>query len=197
MELLEKVMYGSLLNVLWVFGSFIGIGILGIGPASYAVAKTINKKELFVDQNPLLPIVREYFKQYKRCFLKTNIVTISFFMIISILSLNYFIVRQNDFMLALFSIPIFLLIIYGVICFTSSLSVSIHTEGNVRRKIKLTLLLPILVPSIGSFNLLLLILMGLLTLIAPAGFILLYGVMYIFSISVMNVQRMKKTGIIR
>ncbi|WP_208560858.1 DUF624 domain-containing protein [Marinilactibacillus kalidii] len=196
MTVLEKIMYGCLLNVFWLLGTIVGLGIFGIGPASYALAKTISQKELFTNQASLFKLLSVYAKEYKMSFLKANSVFLIYLITISILIINYRIVMLNQILQSIFIIPIILMGLYCLSTLFTSMVVSIYTEGTLKEKIKLTLLSPLIMPSLFMFNIIFLCLVSFITYVMPITIVLISVTLFITGILFINLNKLQKKHLV-
>lgn len=196
MEILEKAMYGCLLNIFWLLGTILGLGVFGIGPASYALAKTISQKELFTDQASLFKLLTVFVKEYKMNFFKANGVFLIYLIVISILFTNYRIVMLNQMLQSIFIVPIIVMVLYVLSTLFTSIVVSIYTEGTLKEKIKLTLLSPLIMPSLFVFNIIFLCLVSFITYIIPITIVLISMTLFITGILFINLNKLQKKKLV-
>lgn len=143
MRFLEKIMHLMVLNFLWVIGTMMGLILFGFMPASYAVAKTLENKTLFEPHSPILPIIKTYFKKYKKFFLRTNVAMIVYTIILVLLIFDLYIIQFNP-NLNILLVPLFSLIFYTIVSMSYFIPIFSVKEGTHLEKFKLLLTAPLI-----------------------------------------------------
>ena len=154
MIVLDRLLSVIILNLLWIMGSIIGLGIFGIFPATYALNVLIRKEEFFNDFPSFRKLAKEYFSAYKQNFLKMNGVGIIYFLVLYVLWIDLQLVRGMTVGAAIFYYPVLFFIIYVLAALLYTFPIAIYTHGTFKEKAKLVLSLPLLLPLHTVFSLL-------------------------------------------
>ena len=147
MIVLEKIMFISLLNILWIACTLLGLGIFGVFPATFALFKIISTSELFEPQSSLKPIVKEYLVHYRAYFWKANIIGIVYAAIFYGIAIDKNIIQNNEVIASFLNLPLNIFLVYVIETLIFLFPIAIHTEGTTKQKIRLTIMAPMIMPK--------------------------------------------------
>lgn len=190
MRSLEIIMYLVVLNVLWVLGFAMGLGVLGFFPASYALFNMFYNEELFETQNQILPIVKRYISYYLKFFVKANCVGIIYAIFVVIITFNFKVMKKQAMMQALLMIPTLLLLIYVFETAIFFSPVMIAGDGNIRSKIRLIITSPLLLSKASVLNFAFAIISSLIAYFIPVSLILLLVSVTVFLLNKVILQEL-------
>ena len=196
MGVLEKIMFLSVLNILWLMGVAGGVGIFGLFPATFAVFKLISKQELFEQQSPIKPIIKEFLRHYRTYFVKANSVGLVYAAILFSIGIDNHIVQMNEMLASFLLVPLNLFSIYALMTLVFLIPIYIHTEGSTKQKIKLAVLAPVLMPRASVLILLVGVLLGILVDVFAAGIFLFYVSMTIVLLNRICLKSMYQKNVI-
>jgi len=196
MRILELLMFAVFLNSLWLTGIVVGLVFFGMGPSTMALSYVVNQEDTFGSHTGFKDLLKLFISEYKKCFIKSNIVFLIYLTSLLVLLFNFNIIRYNTIMHSLFYVPIVVMIVYFTTTVIISIPVSLLTDGNFKEKARLTLLSPILTGSSAAFNLIYMLLFVLLTLIAPIGIVLVYGTLFVLGIMKINEKKLVQKRLI-
>ncbi|HWJ79547.1 MAG TPA: DUF624 domain-containing protein [Niallia sp.] len=146
MIVLDKLLSVIYLNVLWLIGSVIGLGIFGVFPATYAMNALMKKEEFSNDFPSFRKLSKEFFVAYKHKFLKMNGIGIIYFLVLYVLWIDLQLVRGMTVGAAIFYYPVLFFIIYVLATLIYTFPVALYTRGSFKEKAKLVMTLPLLLP---------------------------------------------------
>ena len=196
MMIFEKIMFGVILNILWVLGVIMGLFVFGIAPATFSVSILLNEKELFEKNSKIKPIVFNFFKNYKKEFLKANLVFGLYAILFYLLIIDYNILQKNGVLYSILQIPLVALSLYTVGTFMFVIPVAVVSKGNFKQKFKLILATPVLMPLISFLNILIIMAMLFLAISYPVGTILIFIAAGIAAISFISTRALKRKALI-
>lgn len=107
------IMKLAYVNLLWILFSILGLGVLGVFPATIALFTVLRKWEMDED----IPIFQTFFQTYKNEFLKANVLGLVLSLVGYILYFNYIYITviQGTIQLILSVVMLFAAILYFVI----------------------------------------------------------------------------------
>ncbi|HLR67551.1 MAG TPA: DUF624 domain-containing protein [Virgibacillus sp.] len=178
MSFFEKLMHIILLNILFFLGTAIGLIAFGTMPALYAVNQTFKDEILFEPHSPIMPIIKNFFNEYKSNFLRINMIMIPYSILIIIILIDIYILQFNH-SLNLLLAPLIVLLLYLVVNISFLLTVIDEPNGSILDKIKLVILAPLLNLKTSFLILLYLFISILIFNFYIPAFILLFPSLYI------------------
>ncbi len=109
-EGLLKLVY---LNLLWFLFSLIGLGIFGVVPATVALCKV---QKSWLEETHITSVFYEYWRQFKRHFIQSNLLAIVLMLIGSIIYFDLkFFMEQDGIVSQIISVIIFILSVWFMI----------------------------------------------------------------------------------
>lgn len=196
MGVLEKIMFLSVLNILWLLGVAGGFGIFGLFPATFAVFKLIGNQELFEQQSPIKPIIKEFLVHYRSYFVKANSIGLVYAAVLFSIEIDRHIVQTNETLASFLLLPLNLFSIYALMTLAFLIPIFIHTEGSMKQKLKLAVLAPVLMPRASVLILLVGVLLGILVDVFAAGIFLFYVSMTIVLLNSICLKSMHQKNVI-
>lgn len=196
MEVMEKIMFLTVLNILWLLGVAVGLGVFGLFPATLAVFKLISNRELFEKQSLIKPILKDFCRHYRIYFFQANSIGLVYVLILFSLEVDKNIIQLNEILTSVLLVPLHLFSIYAVMTLVFLIPIHIHTDGTTRQKIKLALLAPVLMPRASILILLLGIGLIILVDVFAAGIFLCYVSMTIVLLNKICLQAMYQKNVI-
>lgn len=140
----EWIMRLAYVNMLWVIFTLLGLGVLGIMPATAGMFSVIRKWVLQKDDIKVFPT---FWKTYKKEFFKTNLLGIVFFSIGYIFSIELHILRSSDQLMHMTaSFVVILLIIFLVIILLYFFPIYVHFNLRIIDYIKWSFIIGIIHP---------------------------------------------------
>ncbi|WP_208559866.1 YesL family protein [Marinilactibacillus kalidii] len=106
-QILTRILKLAYLNVLWIVGTIIGLGVLGFGPSTAAVFSIIRE---WLKGNDDLPLTRLFIKFYKQYFIQGNLISLLYSATGFILIFDYIYVSRWEWRVV-FGLLIFLYVI--------------------------------------------------------------------------------------
>lgn len=188
MRWLEIIMYFVILNLLWLLGVALGLGVLGFFPASFALFNIFYDEELFETQNRILPLVKRYVTYYLKFFIKANCVGAVYTILLVIFYFNFTVIKQLALLQALFLIPTILLLIYVFETAIFFSPIMIASEGDFRSKIKLIITSPLLLSKVSIMHVGIAITSSTIVYLLPISLILLLVSVTVFVMNKMTLQ---------
>lgn len=188
MRWLEIIMYFVILNLLWLLGVALGLGVLGFFPASFALFNIFYDEELFETQNRILPLVKRYVTYYLKFFIKANCVGAVYTILLVIFYFNFTVIKQLALLQALFLIPTILLLIYVFETAIFFSPIMIASEGDFRSKIKLIITSPLLLSKFSIMHVGIAITSSTIVYLLPISLILLLVSVTVFVMNKMTLQ---------
>lgn len=170
-RVLNKILNLVLLNFLWIGGTLLGLGILGIGPSTLAVLSIIRE---WFRGNDDLPIFKTFVESYKSYFKEGIILAIIYGILGVVLIIDFIYITSWEFKV-FFGVMLFLYFLSLVYVFP----ILVHYDlKNLKEKIKYSFLIGF---SYLQYTLILFVATGAITYIAaqilPALFTI-YGVSF-------------------
>lgn len=153
MIVLDKILSIIYLNVLWIIGTILGLGVGGIFPATYALYHLLKEEELFTDFPSFRKLSQTFFHAYKQKFLSLNGVGLIYAVILYMLWIDFQLVKEMSVGAAFFYYPVLFFITYILATIIYTFPVVVYTEGTFKQKAKAVLLLPLLLPLQTVFSL--------------------------------------------
>ncbi|MEC6747982.1 DUF624 domain-containing protein [Marinilactibacillus sp. XAAS-LB27] len=108
--ILTRVLKLTCLNFLWMIGTMMGLGILGIGPSTAATFSVIRE---WLRGNDDLPLIKTFIAEYKRYFKKSNLLSLIYMVAGIILIMDYIYASRWE-----------LRVVFGVLIFLYTISVT-------------------------------------------------------------------------
>ncbi|MGT2755712.1 DUF624 domain-containing protein [Streptococcus ovuberis] len=130
MEWLHIAVLFILLNILWVFGCIIGLGIFGLIPSTVATMDVIKDRMYFKTDYSYFEIMKHFFKCFSRVFKHHKLVSFVPSVLLIVFMLEWFLIRGVAILRAGFIIPITLIIFYLIIMILNS-SYLMTVEKNI------------------------------------------------------------------
>lgn len=189
-------MFLSVLNILWLLGVAGGLGIFGLFPATFAAFKLISNQDLFEQQSPIKPIVKEFLKQYRIYFVKANSIGMVYAAILFSIGIDKHIVQMNETLASFLLVPLNLFSIYALMTLVFLIPIYIHTEGSMKQKIKLAVLAPVLMPRASALIVLVGVGLAILVDVFVVGIFLFYISMTIVLLNMICLKSMYQKNVI-
>lgn len=196
MNILEKLMFGVILNILWLFGVAMGLVVFGLAPATFSLSKTLNNKELFEKNSKIKPIIFSFFKNYKETFLKANLAFGFYVLLFYLLIIDYNILKENPILYSFLQFPLLAIALYLLGTFIFIVPVATISRGSFKKKVKLLLVTPVLMPLTSILNIIIVTVMCLLMFFYPLGAILIFVVAGMAAISFVSINTLRKKELI-
>lgn len=153
MIVLDKIISIIYLNVLWIIGTILGLGVGGIFPATYALYYLLQDEELFNDFPSFRKLAQTFFCAYKRKFLAINGIGVIYAVILYMLWIDFQLVKGMPVGTAFFYYPLMFFITYILATILYIFPVTVYAVGTFKQKAKAVLLLPLLLPLQTVFSL--------------------------------------------
>ncbi|CAI9386914.1 hypothetical protein BACSP_01804 [Bacillus sp. T2.9-1] len=153
MIVLDKIISIIYLNVLWIIGTILGLGVAGIFPATYALYYLLQDEELFNDFPSFRKLAQTFFCAYKRKFLVINGIGVIYAVILYMLWIDFQLVKGMPVGTAFFYYPLMFFITYILATILYIFPVTVYTVGTFKQKANAVLLLPLLLPLQTVFSL--------------------------------------------
>jgi len=196
MIVLEKIMFISLLNILWIACTLLGLGIFGVFPATFALFKIISTSELFEPQSSLKPIVKEYLVHYRAYFWKANIIGIVYAAIFYGIAIDKNIIQNNEVIASFLNLPLNIFLVYVIETLIFLFPIAIHTEGTTKQKIRLTIMAPMIMPKASVLIILVGVTLFILLDIFSAGIFLFYISLSVLALHTICLHAMYRKNLI-
>lgn len=192
MKVLEKIMFIVLLNILWLLGTALGLFIIGVAPATASLYKLLNEKELFEERSEIKIIISSFFRNYKKLFIASNMTFVGYLILFYLLVVDYNIIKNIDVAYSLFRIPLFIVALYTIGTLIFFIPVSLFSVGNIKQKVRLIFMTPLLMPITNIVNLVVLSSLVLFSFLYPLGGILAFVSIGTLTISFISMKALKK-----
>lgn len=131
-----------ILNICWIILTLLGVGVFGIAPATVAMASIIHK---WFSENKEVPIVKEFWKTYKKSFIKTNVLFLGWLLIGLFLYVDYF-VSKTYIQSFYFHLVLMFFIIVGLASFCHFLIVYVRYDLTLLQYYKQSILIALARP---------------------------------------------------
>ncbi|RKL68231.1 hypothetical protein CR203_07025 [Salipaludibacillus neizhouensis] len=175
----------ALLNILWLFFTVLGLGVLGLFPATVAMF-SISRKWIQGDRD--IPVVKTFWTMFKSNFMKANIYGWMIALAGVVLYVNYLIIVAAGTETPIFVVIAFILVVISyLLMIVSVIPVSIHFEGNGREILRKTSMFVLGRIHIALLFLLIVWTVGYMSLALPvfilffSGSVLSYIMMWFFT----------------
>lgn len=120
MEWLHIAVLFILLNILWIFGCIIGLGIFGLIPSTVATMDVIKDRMYFKTDYSYFEITKQFFKSFSLAFKHHKLILVVPTVLLIVFILEWFLIRGVDILRAGFMIPTTLIIFYLLIMILNS-----------------------------------------------------------------------------
>ncbi|GAA0286157.1 putative membrane protein YesL [Gracilibacillus halotolerans] len=174
-RILEWIMWMMYLNILWIGGWILGLGILGFFPATMATVVTIRE---WREGDGDLSFTKTFFRAWKKHFIKANVFGYFYLLIGFILYIDYFwlLNLESSFASVLFVLFILLVVLY-VVSLLYLFPVYAHFDTGFFQTIRHAIIL-------GFFSPIMTILMGICLAVIAFTWLKIQGLIVVVGVSV-------------